>query len=67
MILNYEEKINKSKNIINEVEKYLGKNISDVEQLVNDVIGNHDEILSEIYEKVSEEKNSEILNLIIQQ
>ena len=64
LILGYEEKINKSKSIINEVEQYLGKNISDVEELIYDVIGNHDVILSEIYEKVSDEKNSKIKNFL---
>jgi len=64
LILGYEEKINKSKSILNEVEEYLGKNITDVEQLIYDVIENHDVIISEICEKVSNEKNSDILNLI---
>jgi len=59
LIKEYEDRINKS-NKIAEIAKGLGKNTTNVEQLVAEVTPTHLEILSEIHEKVPEQAKTAI-------
>jgi DNA-binding ferritin-like protein len=54
LVAEYEKRINKSSKII-EIAKELGKNTTNVEQLIAEATSIHIEILSEVYEKVPEE------------
>jgi hypothetical protein len=59
LIKEYERRINKSTEIA-EIAKRLGKNMTALEQLIEEAISIHLDVLSEIHEKVPEEARSAI-------
>jgi len=59
LIKEYEERINKSSRIA-EIAKGLGKNTTNIEQLVAETTSTHLEILSEVHEKVPEQAKTAI-------
>jgi len=54
LVADYEERINKSSEVV-EIAKALGKDTTDIEQIVAEATYTHIEILSEVYEKVPEQ------------
>jgi serine protease AprX len=59
LIKEYEERVNKSNRIV-EIAKGLGKNTTNVEQLVAEATSTHLEILSDVHEKVPEQAKTSI-------